>query len=382
MGPLQGRRIVEIAGIGPGQFCGMLLADMGAQVLRIVRADGHDFAATMPDRFNLMNRSRPAVVVDLKRPEGAEFVLGLCRQADALFEGFRPGVMERLGLGPDACMARNPGMVYGRMTGWGQDGPLAAAAGHDTNYIALSGVLASIGEAGGAPVLPLNLVADFGGGGLYLALGLLAAMLETASSGRGQVVDAAMVDGSASMMTMFHGLMAAGLWRDRRGSNLLDGAAPFMRTYATRDGHYVAVAALERRFYRNLLEGMELLDLDPDRQMQIERWPQFTRRFEETFRTRTRDEWCAILDGRDACFSPVLTLTEAPRHPHNQARGTYVAVDGIVQPAPAPRFSRTPAAISAPPAEPGRDAEAALAGWGVSPEEVQRLAESGAIRLA
>jgi alpha-methylacyl-CoA racemase len=380
MGALTGFRIVEIAGIGPGQLCGMLLAEMGAQVLRIVRNGEGDASLRIPAAANLMNRSRPAVAVDLKDHEGAGLVLHLCESADALFEGFRPGTMERLGLGPDACLARNPKLVYGRMTGWGQDGPLSGEAGHDTNYLALTGALAAIGERGRGPVLPLNLVADFGGGGLYLALGLVAALLESTRSGRGQVVDAAMLDGVASMTTFHHGLLAAGLWREQRGSNLLDGGAPFMRAYRTRDGGYVAVAALENRFYRNLLEGLGLADIDPARQMHAEDWPDLQRRLESAFAGRTREEWETHFAGRDACVTPVLTFTEATAHPHNKARGTFVEVDGIVQPAPAPRFSRTPSAVCSAPAGHDADPVETLGAWGIPREEVLRLLATGAIR--
>jgi alpha-methylacyl-CoA racemase len=380
MGPLTGHRVIEIAGIGPGQLCGMLLADMGADVLRIVRAGEGDGALRVPAAANLMNRSRPAVAVDLKSPEGAGLILRLCESADVLFEGFRPGTMERLGLGPEACLARNPKLVFGRMTGWGQDGPLAGEAGHDTNYLALTGALAAIGERDRGPVLPLNLVADFGGGALYLALGLVAALLETARSGRGQVVDAAMVDGVASLTTLLHGLLASGLWREQRGSNLLDGGAPFMRAYRTRDGGHVAVAALENRFYRNLLEGLALTDIDPARQMHAGDWPALERRLEAAFAERTREEWEAHFAGRDACVTPVLTFTEATRHPHNRARGTFVEVDGIVQPAPAPRFSRTPSAVRSGPTSPEPDPAATLDAWGVPRDEVLRLVAAGAVR--
>jgi alpha-methylacyl-CoA racemase len=379
MGPLSGYRVIEIAGIGPGQLCGMLLAEMGAQVLRIVRFEDADAALHLPAAANLMNRSRPAIAVDLKRPQGVDLVLRLCVSADVLFEGFRPGVMERLGLGPEPCQSRNPRLVYGRMTGWGQGGPLAREAGHDTNYLALTGALAAIGERDRGPVLPLNLVADFGGGGLYLALGLVAALLEASRSGRGQVVDAAIVDGVASLTTLFHGLLAAGLWRERRGSNLLDGGAPFMRTYRARDGGHVAVAALENRFYRNLLQGLGITDLDPARQLDIEGWPELERRLEQAFASRSRDEWAEHFAGRDACVTPVLTFREATRHPHNLARGTFVDVDGIVQPAPAPRFSRTPGAVRSGPAPEGDTAEV-LGPWGMTREDVLRLAEAGVLR--
>lgn len=381
MGPLAGYRIIEIAGIGPGQLCGMLLADMGAQVLRVSRLEDLESGPAIPDRFNLMNRNRTSVRLDLKRREGTEFVLQLCGCADALFEGFRPGVMERLGLGPDACMARNDKLVYGRITGWGQEGPLAAEAGHDTNYLALSGALSSIGERNGPPILPLNLVADFGGGALYLALGLLAAMLEASRSGRGQVVDAAMIDGVASMTTLFHGLMAAGLWHEQRGMNILDGGAPFMRTYATSDGGYVAVAALENRFYRTLLEGLGLVDVDPTRQMQAADWPELQRRFQAVFAARSRAEWEAHFAGRDACVTPVLSLSEAVRHPHNVSRKTFVEVDGIPQPAPAPRFSRTRNAAPTAPGLAGGTVMDVLGSWGVPPEDCEGLARIGALRV-
>jgi alpha-methylacyl-CoA racemase len=374
LGPLAGFRIVEIAGIGPGQLCGMLLADMGADVLRITRLGAADTGLGIPPRFDLMNRGRPALPVDLKRPDGVELVLRLCEEADALFEGFRPGVMERLGLGPTDCMRRNPRLVYGRMTGWGQEGPLAHEAGHDANYLALAGALGAIGERDGPPVLPLNLVADFGGGGLYLALGLLAALLETSRSGRGQVVDAAMVDGVASMTTLFHGLMAAGYWREGRGSNVLDGGA-------TRDGGFVAVAALERRFYRNLLDVLELRGIDPEGQFDTRLWPQTTRSIADAFLTRSRDEWAAAFAGREACVTPVLSLAEATRHPHNVARGTYVEVEGVTQPGPAPRFSRTPGSVAGGPREPGVDASGALAAWGVEADELRRLADAGVVRV-
>ncbi len=382
MGPLKGVRIIEIAGIGPGQLCGMLLADMGAEVLRIERIAAAELGVSLPARFDLMNRSRTAVALDLKRAEGVELVLELCGSADALFEGFRPGAMERLGLGPEACMARNPRLVYGRMTGWGQAGPLAGRAGHDPNYIALAGVLSCIGERGGGPVYPLNLVGDFGGGGTYLALGLLAGILEASRSGQGQVVDAAMVDGAASLMTAFHGLVAAGMWREERGSNILDGGAPFLRPYETADGQHVVIGALEPRFFRLLLEKMGFDDIDPVAQNDRSQWPALRRRFEDAFRTRTRQEWCDLLQDTDACFAPVLSLTEATRHPHATARRAYVDVDGIIQPAPAPRFSRTPSAISRPPRPAGAGAAQALTGWGIDAAKVQALGRAGVLKLA
>lgn len=378
MGPLRGFKIIEIAGIGPTQLTGMLLADMGAQIVRIGRPGKADLGIDMPARFDLMNRSRPTIAVDLKRPEGVSLVLDLCQRADALFEGFRPGAMERLGLGPDTCLARNAKLVYGRMTGWGQQGPLAQAAGHDANYIALTGVLASIGERGRDPAYPLNLIGDLGGGGVYLALGLLAALLETSRSGKGQVVDAAMVDGAASLMTLFYGLMAGGMWREERGSNVIDGGAPFVHVYRTKDDQHIVVSPLERRFYKELVRRLNV-EIDPNAQLDVTRWPEQEQKLREVFLTRTRDEWCELLEGTDACFAPVLSLAEATKHSHNVARGTYVDVDGIVQPGPAPRFSRTPSAIQGPPKETGVDTESALHAWGIPEAEVQRLIAAGVV---
>lgn len=377
MGPLSGFRIVEIAGIGAGQLCGMLLADMGAQVIRVNRPLAGDLGIAMPAKFNLMNRSRPSIAVDLKHPDGVELVLALCESADALFEGFRPGVMERFGLGPETCMARNERLVYGRMTGWGQSGPLANSVGHDTNYIAISGALHSIGEPGRRPPIPLNLIGDFGGGGVYLALGILAAMLEATRSGKGQIVDAAMVDGSASMLTMFYGLMAAGVWGAERGTNILDGGAPFVQVYVTSDQEFVAVCAIEGRFFQALLDGLGIQDIDSADQYNRRMWPQHKARFEEVFGTKTRDEWCRILEGTDACFAPVLSMSEAPKHAHNRARATFVDVDGITQPAPAPRFSRTRSEIRSSPTEPGADS--ALEEWGFSPAQIALLHEKGVL---
>lgn len=379
LGPLNGFKIIEIAGIGPSQLCGMLLADMGAQVLRIDRPGELDPGIAMPAKFNLMNRSRPTVEVDLKQPEGVSLVLQLCADADALFEGFRPGVMEKLGLGPDACQAQNPRLVYGRITGWGQTGPLADTAGHDTNYIALSGALHSIGDADRPPPLPLNLIGDFGGGALYLAMGMLAAMLEASRSGQGQVVDAAMVDGVASMMTLFYGLLASGRWQDQRQSNLLDGAAPFARSYETSDGGYIALCALENRFFRNLLDALEIDDIDPADQYRFQDWPRHTARFTQAIAGKTRQQWAEVLEARDCCAAPVLSLSEAPEHPHLKARGTYVTVDNIVQPAPAPRFSRTPSSTPNAPQEPGVDARQALLDWGLSKPELEDLTQKGVL---
>ena len=374
MGPLQGFKIVEIAGIGPGQFCGMLLADMGAQLIRIDRAADADLGIGMPAKFNLMNRSRPAIGVDLKSQSGVDLVLTLCKSADALFEGFRPGVMERLGLGPAECMAMNERLVYGRMTGWGQDGPLADAVGHDGNYASLAGVIGAIGEKDGPPSIPLNLAADFGGGGAYLAMGILAALLETGRSGKGQIVDAAMVDGAASLLTMFYGMHAGGFWQDKRGSNFLDGAAPFYRAYRTSDNEYIIVCAIERRFFKALVESLDIEGFDLSTQHDQRQWPAQIEQFESVFAGKTRDEWCKLLEGTDACFAPVLSLTEAPLHPHNKERNTFVDVDGIVQPAPAPRFSRTASKVSQAPAAPGSDMRNVLADWGLSESAIDRLA--------
>lgn len=374
MGPLHGFKIIEIAGIGPGQFCGMLLADMGAQLIRIDRPGESDYDIGIPAEFNLMNRSRPVMRVDLKTAAGIDLVLRLCEGADALFEGFRPGAMERLGLGPNECMARNGKLVYGRMTGWGQTGPLADAVGHDGNYAALAGVIAAIGERDGPPSIPLNLTADFGGGGAYLAMGILAALLEAGRSGKGQVVDAAMVDGAASQMTLFYGLHAGGLWQDQRGSNILDGAAPFYRAYRTSDDRYIIVCAIERRFFKALLELLGIDDTTLAEQYDRSKWPKQIARFTSVFAGRTRDEWCTLLEGTDACFAPVLSLTEAPQHEHNQSRGTFVDVDGVTQPAPAPRFSRTVSEIGNAPGAVNADVVEVLLDWGLSDAEIDNLA--------
>ena len=366
MGPLQGFKIIEVAGIGPTQFCGMLLADMGASVIRVTRPGGSDVGIGLPEKFNVMNRSRVAITVDLKTAPGIETVLKLCDKGDALFEGFRPGVMERLGLGPDACRERNQRLVYGRMTGWGQDGPLASTVGHDGNYAALSGALSAIGPKDGAPSIPLNLVADFGGGGTYLAMGILAALLEASRSGEGQVVDAAMVDGAASLMTLFYGMHAGGIWRDERGSNFLDGAAPYYRTYRTSDDEYVVVCAIEPAFFIDLLETLGVTEIAPQDQHNEEKWPAQTKVLESIFVTKTRDEWCEVFTATNACVAPVLSLTEAPVHPHNKARETFVEVDGVLQPAPAPRCSRTVSEAT------GRSDDAAdiLANWDFSDQEL------------
>jgi len=373
MGPLKGFKIIEIAGIGPGQLAGMLLADMGASLIRIDRPADARPGAIIESRFDVLNRSRPLIELDLKSKEGADLVLDLCADADAIFEGFRPGVMERFGLGPEACMRRNPKLVYGRMTGWGQQGPLAEAVGHDANFVAVAGVYGAIGEAGGDPVYPLNLVGDMGGGGTYLVMGMLAALLEAGKSGRGQVVDAAMVDGAASLMSMIHGLMAAGMWKEERGSNLLDGGTPFFRAYRTLDDKHVVIAPLESRFYKILLNTLGLDDIDPADQYKRSTWDKLQRRFAEVFKTRTRDAWCEILEGTDACFSPVMGITESMEHPHNKARGTFVTVNGIKQAAPAPRFSRTASEISQPAGDAEPDVYDVLNQWGASDKTLGRL---------
>ena len=379
MGVLSGYRVVELAGIGPGPFCAMLLADMGAEIVRIDRTVDANLGIPKPTRFDLLGRSRRSIAVDLKKPDGVEAVLKLVERADALIEGFRPGVTERLGLGPDACLARNPRLVYGRMTGWGQDGPLAHAAGHDWNYIALTGVLHAIGRKDEAPVPPLNLVGDFGGGALYLALGIVAALLERVQSGKGQVVDAAIVDGAASLMTLMYGLRAQGMWLDARASNLLDTGAHYAEVYETSDGKWITVLAVEAKFYAELLEriGLRADELPP--QNDRKSWPAMKERMAAVFRTKTRDEWCALLEGTDACFAPVLSMAEAPDHRHTKARGTFVTVEGVTQPAPAPRFSRTPSAIQRPPAAPGQHTDEALRDWGFAPDEIARLRAAGAV---
>lgn len=379
MGVLSGYKIVEFAGIGPAPMCAMLLSDMGAEVLRIDRAEEANLGIPTDAKYSVLNRGRRSVAVDLKQKAGTETALKLIERADALIEGFRPGVMERLGMGPDLCLARNPRLVYGRMTGWGQDGPLAHAAGHDINYIALTGALHSIGRRGEAPVPPLNLVGDFGGGGAYLALGVVAALLEAQKSGKGQVIDVAMIDGASSLMSAIYGLRAAGRWTDQRGENILDTGAHYYDVYETSDGKYVSIGSIEPKFYAELLRlsGMEHEELP--RQQDRPSWPSLKDRVAAVFRTKTRDEWCRIMEGSDVCFAPVLNMQEAPSHPHNQQRGTFVEVDGVTQPAPAPRFSRTPSAIQRPPAQPGEHTEEALRDWGFSATDLEQLRSAGAI---
>ena len=378
-GPLSGVKVLELAGIGPGPFCGMLLADMGADVLRVDRAQEADLGLPVEPKYDVMARGRRSVALDLKRPESVAMVLAWLAKADVLIEGFRPGVTERLGLGPDACFARNPRLVYGRITGWGQDGPLAQAAGHDINYIALTGALHAIGRKGEAPVPPLNLVGDFGGGGMVLAFGIACALFEARASGKGQVIDAAMTEGAASLMAIFYGRMAAGHWRDERGVNVLDTGAPWYDAYETADGKHVAIGSIEGRFYAELIER---LGLDPKAlpgQFEFTRWSELRAAFSAAFRTRTRDEWCKEMEGTDVCFAPVLSLTEAPQHAHNRARGAFVEMDGVTQPAPAPRFSRTPGAIARGAPRRGQGGAQALADWGFDKNEIEGFRACGAL---
>jgi len=382
MGPLAGVKVIEIAAIGPAPFCAMLLADLGADVIRVDRASGRaeDRAPRDP-----MLRNRRSIALDLKNPAAIEALLGLVARSEILIEGFRPGVMERLGLGPEPCLQRNPRLVYGRMTGWGQDGPLAAAAGHDINYIALAGVLHQIGPPGGKPIPPLNLVGDFGGGGMLLAFGLLAALLEARQSGRGQIVDAAMVDGAATLMAMFFGLKARGMFRDATGENFLAGGAPYYDTYRTKDGKYIAIGSLEPQFFAELLEK---LGLDRERYRKLgfptvdpatEGWRELREAIAAAVITRTRDEWCRIMESTDVCFAPVLSLEDATTHRHNVARGTFINVDGVHQGAPAPRFSRTAAEPVRKPRRAGEDTDAVLSEAGLSAKEIEQLRCSGAL---
>jgi alpha-methylacyl-CoA racemase len=372
MGPLAGIKIVEIAAIGPAPFCSMMLADLGAQIVRIERASARPNESPPPDP---LLRNRRSIALDLKNAAGVEVVLKLLEQSDVLIEGFRPGVLERLGLGPEVCLARNPRLVYGRMTGWGQDGPLAPAAGHDINYIALAGVLHLIGTPGGKPVPPLNLVGDFGGGGMLLAFGVLAALLESRQSGRGQIVDAAMVDGSTALLAMFYGMRARGMFQDATGMNFLAGAAPYYDTYKTKDHKYVAIGALEPQFFAQLLDKLGFPVVDPG----TREWAELRSAITSAVASRTRDEWCRIMEGTDACFAPVLTVEEAARHPHNVARGSFVSVNGVEQNAPAPRFSRTPATTPDAPRRAGEDTDAVLTEAGFTRQQIEDLRTAGAL---
>ena len=374
-GPLTGVRVIEFEAIGPGPFAGMLLADMGADVLLVDRPGATELGLKRERWMDVMLRGRRSVTLDLKAPGAAQAALELVARADALIEGFRPGVMERLGLGPEACLKANPKLVYGRMTGWGQDGPLAARAGHDINYIALAGVLHAFGRKGGAPVPPLNLVGDFGGGGMLLGFGIACALLHAQKTGQGQVVDAAMVEGASLLAAMFSGFLAANRWSEERGANILDTGAPWYDCYETKDGRHVAIGAIEPKFFEELVARLQLSGLPP--QNERARWPEMREAFAGTFRTKTRDEWVKVFEGSDACFAPVLSFSEARAHPHNVARRGYVSVAKVAQPAPAPRFSATPAEVRREPPERGALGRAALADWGFSAADVQRLHNAG-----
>jgi len=381
MGPLAGYRIVELAGLGPGPFCGMMLGDMGAEVIRVDRPGANPIQQLDPQC-----RNRRSIALDLKSRQGVKILLRLLEKADAMYEGFRPGVAERLGFGPDVCLELNPRLVYGRMTGWGQQGPLAKVAGHDINYIALAGALGAIGRTGQRPLPPLNLLGDFGGGGMLLAFGIACGLLQAQKTGKGQVIDAAMVDGVNALMATFHGFRAMGLFDDQPGTHFLSGAAHFYDTYETRDGKYISIGSLEPQFYKLLIEK---LGLDADRfsphgfranpeSMDAARWAELKAELAAVFLTRTRDEWCAALEGSDVCFAPVLTGTEASRHPHNVARGSFIEIEGILQNAPAPRFSGSEPGIPAPPPAPGQDTRAVLADAGFSADEIRQFIETGA----
>lgn len=377
MGPLQGYTVIELAGIGPAPMAGMMLADMGANVIRIERTAKRDPVASKDPSY----RGKKSVVLNLKSTEGRDALLTMLEQADVLIEGYRPGVTEKMGLGPDDCWARNPKLVYGRMTGWGQEGPMAHAAGHDINYISITGALYACGRQGEVPVPPLNLVGDMGGGGMLLLSGVLAALLEAEKSGKGQVVDAAMVDGAAQLMWMFHGFQAAGMWNDKeRGANLLDGGAHFYDSYETADGKYVSIGSIEPQFYSLLIEktGVDPEQFSP--QMDAQAWPALKQTLTAVFKTKTQQEWCAIMEGTDVCFAPVLSLSDAPQHPHNVERGTYIELDGVTQPAPAPRFSRTASKVQHGLRQAGEDSESALSEMGVDAATIQTLKASGVLQ--
>ena len=375
MGPLKGLKIIEMAGIGPGPFCGMVLADLGAEVIRVDRAS----AIGTGSKQEASNRGKKSIAVDLKSEEGAEVVLKLVETADAIFEGFRPGVMERLGLGPDVCFERNERIVFGRMTGWGQEGPLAKAAGHDINYISLTGALAAIGRPGSPPVPPLNLIGDFGGGGMLLALGLVAALLESKESKKGQVVDAAMTDGSALLMTMIYSMQSSGMWKTSMGSNLLDGGSHFYDTYECKDGKFISLGSIEPQFYALLCQIAELDESIFGEQMSRDSWPEQKEAIKKIFLDKTRDEWCELMEGTDVCFAPVLDMSEAPKHPHNIERKTFIDLEGVTQPAPAPRFSRTEPEVASSPSIVGEHTDEVLTSIGLSDEDINTLKTSGAV---
>ncbi len=380
-GPLTGLKVIELAGIGPAPMAAMMLSDMGAEVIRVDRLTASGLGIPMPKKFNFLGRGRKSIALDLKNPDGIDALLDLIDKADIVIEGFRPGVMERLGMGPDVCLERNPKLVFGRVTGWGQEGPLSKSAGHDLNYIALSGALHAIGRSNDEPPTPpLNLVGDFGGGTMFIVVGILAALHEVKNSGKGQVVDAGMVDGALSLMTSIYGMHAGGNQSDERASNILDSGAHFYNTYETRDGKYVSIGSIETKFYAMLLEK---LGLDPDSlppQMERESWPAMKEKFKEIFLTKTRDEWCALMENTDICFAPVLSLAEAPDYAHNKERGSFVDVEGVMHPAPAPRFSATPSSIKSPTPPTGVHTDEVLADWGISADKVAALKASGAIK--
>ena len=375
MGPLKGLKIIEMAGIGPGPFCGMVLADLGAELIRVDRAS----AIGTGSKKEPSNRGKKSIAIDLKSKEGVEIVLKLVETADAIFEGFRPGVMERLGLGPNVCLERNERIVFGRMTGWGQEGPLAKAAGHDINYISLSGALAAIGRPGSPPVPPLNLIGDFGGGGMLLALGLVAGLLESKESKKGQVVDAAMTDGSALLMTMIYSMQSSGLWKNSLGSNLLDGGSHFYDTYECKDGKFISIGSIEPQFYELLCKIAELDDSVFSNQMDRQFWPEQKKVIKEIFLNKTREEWCALMEGTDVCFAPVLNMAEAPLHPHSIERKTFIELEGVTQPAPAPRFSRTNPEIVSSPSLVGEHTDEVLKAIGLNEEDINSLKTSGAV---
>lgn len=375
MGPLKGLKIIEMAGIGPGPFCGMVLADLGAKIIRVDRAS----AIGTGSKQDAANRGKKSIAVDLKSEEGVEVVLKLVETADAIFEGFRPGVMERLGLGPDVCSKRNERIVFGRMTGWGQEGPLANAAGHDINYISLTGALAAIGRPGSPPVPPLNLIGDFGGGGMLLALGLVAALLESKESKKGQVVDAAMTDGSALLMTMIYTMQSSGVWKTSMGSNLLDGGSHFYDTYECKDGKFISLGSIEPQFYALLCQIAELDESIFGNQMSRDSWPEQKEAIKKIILDKTRDEWCELMEGTDVCFAPVLDMSEAPKHPHNVERKTFIDLEGVTQPAPAPRFSRTEPEVVSSPSVVGEHTDEVLTSIGLSDEDINTLKTSGAV---
>jgi alpha-methylacyl-CoA racemase len=379
MGPLEGVRVIEIAGIGPGPFAAMMLADMGAEVLRVVRTGTGGMSMAGNPRLDFFNRNKRCVALNLKDSRATELALRLIEGADAVLEGYRPGVMEKLGLGPEVCLGRNPRLVYGRMTGWGQDGPLANAAGHDINYVALTGALHAIGERGGKPVVPLNLVGDFGGGGMFLAYGMVCALLEARRSGKGQVVDAAMVDGASTLMAMMYAAFQSGFWSNSRGSNMLDGGAHFYGVYETADGKYVSIGSIEPQFYALLLEKLGIDPQSLPHQMDPRHWEALRDRFDVIFRTRSREQWCALMEGTDICFAPVLGLDEVAHHPHMVSRGNFLHDGDVWQPAPAPRFSRTHPAAPTEPVASGADTDATLTAVGLSAQEISDLRAAGVV---